>query len=165
MQTLISVFDDRMAARKAVNRLVQSGFRHDEVHLREAGPDVPAPDRGVLDSLGRFFVSLFGKDHGERAAGAYGNAMERGHSVVIVDADDDNEAESAAVTLHECGAIEVEDRDTAGGTPSLPGVRVYHRDASTQRVLADQRRQREESMLSDSAGRVSREMKEDREER
>ncbi|HUR87527.1 MAG TPA: general stress protein [Ramlibacter sp.] len=187
MQTLISVFDDRSDARKAVERLVQSGFSRDDVHIhenaqqqlvrdeegiRELGDHTMgtaereiAMDRGVLDSLGHFFVSLFGKDHGPRAASAYGDSLERGQSVVIVDARNDQEAESAAVTLHECGAIEVEDRDSAGGTPSLPGVRMYERESAPLRDLAQQRNLREESLMSDRAGQVSKEMKEDREER
>jgi hypothetical protein len=186
MQTLISVFNDRGDARKAVERLVQSGFSRDDVHIQHSG-ELRAPrdedalqeiedhamgsaereiamDRGVLDSLGHFFVSLFGVDHGEKA-GRYDDAVRRGQSVVIVDARNDQEAESAAVTLHECGAIDVDDRDSAGGTPTLPGVRMYERQAPTLRDLAMQRRMREESLLSDRAGQVSKEMKEDREER
>lgn len=186
MQTLISVFDDRAHARKACDRLVQSGFSRDDVHLHEAAPrEVADPegvrelqehtmhsaerevavDRGILDSLGHFFVSLFGEDDGKKRAGMYGDAVDRGHSVVIVDARNDQEAESAAVTLHECGAVEVEDRHSAGGTPTLPGVRAYERDAPTLRDLADQRRRRDESLLGERAGQVSKEMKEDREER
>jgi len=88
MQTLISVFDRQGAARKAVNRLLQSGFAQEDVQLRES-------------------------------------PREPGVSVVSVHAGTDSEAESAAVTLHECGAIDVDDRDSAGGTPTLPGVRTY----------------------------------------
>jgi hypothetical protein len=187
MQTLISVFNDRGDARKAVERLVQSGFSRDDVHIQHSG-ELRAPrdedalqeiedhtmqsaereiavDRGVLDSLGHFFVSLFGQDHGEKTAGHYDTAVKRGQSVVVVDARNDQEAESAAVTLHECGAIDVDDRDSAGGTPTLPGVRMYERQAPTLRDLAMMRRNREESLLSDRAGQVSKELKEDREER
>lgn len=155
MQTLISVFDRRTSARKAMDRLVQSGFSRDDVRLHEsaeqAGDEVH--DRGVLDSLGRAFVSMFGKDRGDQASGHYGEHVERGYSVVIVDAHTDQEAESAAVTLHECGAVEVEDRDSAGGTPSLPGVRTYERASSPMPELTQR------------ATQVSNEMKEDREER
>jgi hypothetical protein len=172
MQTLISVFDSRGSARKAVDRLVQSGFSRDDVKVHEAPEpaqqqllEVEENDRGVLDSLGHFFVSIFGEDDGRKAAGTYGGAAKRGHSVVIVDARSDEEAESAAVTLHECGALEVDDRETPGGAASLPGVRAYAREAPTLRDLAAQRRLREESLLADRAGQVSKEMWEDREER
>ena len=36
MQTLISVFDSRSGARKAVDRLIQSGFAPDDVKVHEA---------------------------------------------------------------------------------------------------------------------------------
>ena len=162
MQTLISVFDSRSAARKAVDRLVQSGFPRDEVQLHEAAEpaqkellEIEQDDRGVLDSLGHFFVSIFGEDDGQKAAGTYRGAAQRGHSIVIVDARDDHEAESAAVTLHECGALDVDDRETPNGAPSLPGVRAYEHEEPT---LSAQRRSRE-----GLAG--GKEMKKDREER
>jgi hypothetical protein len=188
MQTLISVFDDRADARKACDRLMQQGFSRDDVHIyqgeearRVTGEDPAvqeladhtmesaereiAMDRGVLESLGHFFVSLFGEDRGEAAKGAYGDHVGRGHSVVVVDARTDTEAEAAAVTLHECGAIDVDDRDSSGGQPLHPGVRMYEREAPTLRDAAQQRHLREESLLSQRAGQVSKELKEDREER
>ena len=60
----------------------------------------------------------------------------------------------------------MDDRDSSGGTPFKPGVRVYQREARpTLRDVATQRQLREESLLADRAGHVSKEMKEDREER
>jgi len=181
MQTLISCFDDRAAARRAVDRLVASGFAHEDVHLREAGADDRtvradehaftgereiAMDRNVLDSIGHFFVSLFGQDRGEKTAGTYSRAHERGHSLVIVDAQDDEQAEAAAVILHESGATDVDDEDLGDdGRAARPGVRMYAREAPSLRDLAQQRQLREESLLADRAGQVSTEMKQDREER
>jgi hypothetical protein len=81
----------------------------------------------------------------------------RGRWVVVVDADADPQAEMAAVILHDEGAIDVDDRESSGGVPVKPGVRLYD--------LAKQRQLRDESLLADRAGRVSRELKEDREER
>ena len=188
MQTLISVFDERGNARKARDRLMQQGFARDDVHIyegaearRATGEDAAvkeladttmhtaereiAVDRGVLESLGHFFVSIFGQDKGEAAKSAYGEHVGTGHSVVVVDARNDGEAEAAAVTLHECGAIDVDDRDSSGGQPVHPGVRMYERPAPTLRDAAEQRQLREESLLADRAGQVSKQMKEDREER
>lgn len=166
MQTLISVFDDRAHARKAVDKLVEAGFDHDNVHLHEraqeqepTAQEVKEEDRGVFDSLGHFFVSLFGEDRGEKAAGKYRDSIRDGHSVVMVDARDDHEAEVAAVVLHEQGAIDVDDRDSSGGNPEHPGVRVYERE--TRRTIADaakDRQLREESLLADRAGQVTKEM-------
>lgn len=179
MQTLISCFDDRAAARRAVDHLVENGFAHEDVHLREAADDRTvradehaftgereiALDRNVLDSIGHFFVSLFGQDRGEKNAGRYRRAHERGHSLVIVHARDDEEAEAAAVILHECGAIDVDDQSPDDASVPRPGVRMYAREAPTLRNLAHDRELREESLLADRAGQVSKEMKQDREER
>jgi hypothetical protein len=188
MQTLISVFRDRAGARKAHDRLLQQGFSRGAVHMyegaqgRRAMADEEAVDeladhtmqsaereiavdRGVLDSLGHFFVSMFGQDRGEAAAGEYGSHVDGGRSVVVCDARTDMEAEAAAVTLHECGAIEVEDHHDSGGAANHPGVRMYERRAPTLADSAHQRNMREESLLAQRAGQVSKELKEDREER
>lgn len=172
MQTLISVFDDRSGARRAIDRLVEAGFAREDVHLQESGEDhapdakeVEAHDRGVLDSLGHFFVSLFGDDRGEKAVGTYGGAVSGGKSLVLVDARDDHEAESAAVILHEAGASEVDDHGF-GGSSTHPGVRLYERDTPSLRDLAAQRSVRTESLMADRGGQTgAREMKQDREER
>lgn len=167
MQTLISAFDDRAAAQRAIEKLVKAGFAREDVHLQEA-PAAPsaddaqakmvgertmdsaerevAVDRDALTAVGHFFVSLFGLDHHARHAGTYKEAVRRGHSVVVVDALDDAQAEHAATLLHDLGAIDVDERvqewrasgwaDEAAppaGAPGLgaprPGVRVLERGA------------------------------------
>jgi hypothetical protein len=147
MHTLISAFDDRQAARRAVNRLIESGVAREDLHLQED----PVPERAVtigdravasaerevavghggLAAIVDFFGRLFG-DHGEHHAGTWSEAVRRGHSVVVVDARDDEAAERAAVVLHECGAVDVDERVTqwradgwtpaeaAGDAPSPP---------------------------------------------
>lgn len=180
MQTLISVFDDRAAARRAYDQLVSSGFAHGDVHLRIAADDridrtgddhaltgerEVGLSRNVLDSLGHFFVSLFGQDRGEKNSGIYRDAYANGHTLVMVDAQDDQQAEAAAVILHSCGAIDVEDHASGDGQPTRPGVRKYERDAPALRDLAEQRSLRQESLLADRAGQVSKEMKQDKEDR
>lgn len=130
MQTLISVFDKRADATKAMDRLADTGFSRDQLHLHEtqqgeSATPAPEQDRGVLDSIGHVFVSLFGEDDGRPAAKPYRSSIDRGQSVVVVDANSDHEAEVAAVILHEQGAIEVDDRDATAGEPLRPGVRAY----------------------------------------
>jgi hypothetical protein len=171
MQTLISVFDDRSGARRAMERLVQAGFAHDDLHLQEAAVDaqeakeIKDNDRGVLDSLGHFFVSAFGADEGEKANGTYGPHYASGRSILMVDARDDHEAETAAVILHDSGAVDVDDREVPGDKPH-PGVRMYDRGASAP-SLADAARMRllRGEALADRAGQATKELKQDREER
>jgi len=149
MQTLISAFDDRATARRAVERLLEAGFSREDVHLQEAPGTAEAAagevdpedralgertmqtaerevavDRDVLTSIGHFFVSLFGKDHPARHAGTYSEAVRRGNSVVCVDARDDAQAEVAATVLHGLGAIDVDEHARqwrAAGWSAGPG--------------------------------------------
>ena len=163
MQTLISVFDDRATARRAIERLVDAGFSRSDLHLQEPPEDVGAAetsaqdravgdmtmhsaerevavDRGVLESIGNFFVSLMGMDHKQRA-GAYSEAVRRGGSAVVVEAHDDEQAEHAAALMHELGAVDVSDRthqwkndgwdgeaELGDRDASRPGVHAFKRD-------------------------------------
>jgi hypothetical protein len=182
MQTLISVFSDRGAARRAMERLEQSGFAREDMHLQEPEGGAPAAatvvseraterelgeramdssereiavDRTTLEAMGHFFVSLFGRDRGEGHAQRYRTAVGRGQCVLVVDARDDRQAESAAMVLHDAGAIDVDDHDE--GRTQHAGVRAYRRDEQPAlRDLAAQRNVREESLLADRAGQVTR---------
>lgn len=184
MQTLISCFKDRDDARRAVERLVQAGIDRSDVLIEEstavsrrdtsaddtenralgdrmmASPEREiAGDRGALEAIGHFFVSLFGKDRGDGHASRYGSAVSRGHAMVVVDARNDAEAESAAAILHDCGALEVDDHED--GRTSREGVHMYQRAAMpTLRELAYQRTAKENSLLATRAAQVTREREE-----
>ena len=117
MQRVIAAFDDRLTAEQALERLVQAGFDQDVIHLQEGGTrgatatsaDDRGDDRGVLESIGHFFTSLFDEDRPTSSA-VYAEAVRRGTSVVVVDAQDDDEADRAAALMHELGAIDVDER-------------------------------------------------------
>jgi hypothetical protein len=139
METVIGAFDDRHAAKRAVERLVQSGFAREDVHIEhgaEAGAMQDggtgsgtqdrwqgmeaevAIDRNLLSSIGQFFTRLFGQDHPSGHVGVYSEAVRRGSTVVVVDAADEQQAAQAASLLHELGAIDIDERTSqwrAGG--------------------------------------------------
>ena len=171
MQTLISVFKDSRDARKAVESLVRAGFSSADIHVKErpGGPKAEAGDDGDIGERTEHTTEREVAVNGhtlDALLGIFRPAIDRGHSVLVVDAHSDEEAEVAATILHMHGAIDVDDRDTSGGTPAKPGVRAYTREARpTLRDAALQRQVREESLLADRAGQVSKELKEDREER
>jgi uncharacterized protein (TIGR02271 family) len=125
MQTVIGAFEDPQLAQRALERLVQAGFDRDDVHVQEGaaggttgamGADTRGADRprdedhGIMESIGDFFASLFGEDKPTGRSGVYAEAVRRGTSVVVVDADDDDKADMAARLLHELGAIDVDER-------------------------------------------------------
>jgi hypothetical protein len=140
MQTLISVFEDRRAAQRAVDSLLDEGFAPEDVHLQEgvatantAVSSSPAgrtePDRGVLSSVGHFFASLFGQDPPSGYPDRYSEAIRRGHSVVVVEATNQEDADRACTALHELGAFDIDERAAqwqgggmSAGTSSSTGV-------------------------------------------
>ena len=146
MQTVIGAFDSQAQARKAKEHLVREGFDRDDVCVEpeEAATDVVSgagrgdarAGDGPQGRVARFFAQLFGTgDMHRHHSETYQEAVRRGGYVVVVDADDDGEAENAAICLHEAGAINVDERMElwrnegwtggqpvhAGGTASAPG--------------------------------------------
>ncbi|TFZ05499.1 DUF2382 domain-containing protein [Ramlibacter henchirensis] len=120
--TVIGAFDDSMTAQRAVERLTQAGFDRDDVHLQyEQGSEAvrQQPERTEKKS-GGFFASLFGMDDAEERreqqspyaqhAYTYDEAVRRGSAVVVVDANDERQADQACSLLHELGAVDVDER-------------------------------------------------------
>jgi hypothetical protein len=143
MHTLISVFEDRRAAQRAVDSLLDEGFEPDDVHLQEgahpantavasspAGTSTTSrtePDRGVLSSIGHFFVSLFDQDPPSAYPDRYSEAIRRGHPVVVVDSRAEGEVDRACAILREHGGSDIDElllewRNIEAGTASSTGV-------------------------------------------
>lgn len=170
MHTAICTFENAADAQRAVDRLVQSGFEPDDVHLEYRHPDgtpmregqaagsaqeplmhgepaAPgqandnwdsmereiAMDPSRLKRLGHFFERLFGRDEGAGHAASYQGAVERGLSVVIVDARDEEEADRAQALLHGMEARDMNLVERAGRRPL--------RDVVGERQAADMEQQ------------------------
>jgi hypothetical protein len=114
MHTAICVFEDQGRAEQAVDSLVRAGFARRDLHIQHkelAGQGEDANDRwdalereiavdpGVVTAFGRFFARLFGRDHVRGHVDTYGRHVERGNYVVVVDAEDQAEAERARTLL------------------------------------------------------------------
>lgn len=146
MQTVIGAFDSQAQARKAKEHLVREGFDRDDVCVEPEEAVTDGVSGSVRDDgragdgsqgrVARFFAELFGTgDLHRHHSETYQEAVRRGGYVVVVDADDDGEAENAAICLHEAGAINVDERMElwrnegwtggqpvhAGGTAGQPG--------------------------------------------
>jgi len=122
MQSVISVFENHQAAQRAVDRLLQAGFDSDRVHRHEgaAAANTAAAarpgsmgkgdfdeDRGVLASIGHFFASVLGQDPPTGYADRYVEMVRRGHSVVVVQAKDEEEKDRATTIVRELGASDI----------------------------------------------------------
>jgi uncharacterized protein (TIGR02271 family) len=121
--TVIGAFDDTATAERAIERLTQSGFDRDDVHLQHKASDDPQQEQHESSgSKGGFFARLFGMDddypqesrtqQNQYAghASTYDEAVRRGSAVVVVDAHDEPQADRASALLHELGAIDVDER-------------------------------------------------------
>jgi hypothetical protein len=122
MQTVVSVFETRQAAERAVDRLLQAGFEINRVHRHEgAAPANTAAaaspgstgkgdfdaDRGLPSSIGHFFASVFGQDPPAGYADRYVELVRRGHSVVVIQSADDEESDRATTIVRELGASHI----------------------------------------------------------
>lgn len=132
MHTAICVFDDRRRAEQALDSLVRAGFDRNDVHIEHKdmtaegdrhpggawdGTQRAVHDRGVLSSFGHFFASLLGRDNPSGQADTYSQHVERGGYVVVVDADDEAQAQRARTLLQELRAGDVDVVQRSGQRP------------------------------------------------
>lgn len=161
MHTVISAFNDSDTAQRALNRLVQAGVPRQDVHIQERAPgeagtgvSQEAEDRllgnrathtaerevavgsGALASLGRFFTSLFGVDtpHANHAR-VYSEAVRRGHSVVVVDTADEEEASRAVELLHDLDGVDVHEQGRTEGWGDIGNTQPHQMDRGGVRVF------------------------------
>lgn len=121
MHTAICTFQDRDTAERARERLLRAGFQRDDLHVEHRGDTAAGEDprgwigtdheiaasRDMVDKVAGFFVRLFGRGHPEGHDSTYADAVERGRFVLVVDAQDDAEAQRARTLLHELSAEDV----------------------------------------------------------
>ena len=121
MHTVIAAFDDRQDAQRALERLIESGFSRDMVHLQARddawGDSTVRTDRaddeshGFFDSIRHFFADLFGADEATGDSGRYAETIRRGGTVLIVDAADESEADRARAQLSSMdGIVDIDER-------------------------------------------------------
>ena len=120
MHTAICTFEDRALAQQAVDRLVQAGFARHDIHMEQRHPDgSPMEERRDHDVVGKFsfFERLFGAGKHAPHAEAYTSALEKGLYVVIVEHQEEAEAERAQNVLHGMEARDVNLVHRAGQQP------------------------------------------------
>lgn len=122
-EVLVGVFDSFEQADRAIEKLTQSGIdrSHMEVHAngRISDPLVEDPaveqpalhtDEGPARKIARFFSNLFGNDEQPEEVGHYQEAVRRGGAVLTVTVLDEAQMRAVRSTLHEAGAVDIEER-------------------------------------------------------
>lgn len=97
MATVIRAFADPERARQLHEKLIEAGLPDERARLLRGDPERASAegaagsgeepgDRGLLSSLGHFFVSALGADGHHERHGPYADALQRGESVIAVNA-------------------------------------------------------------------------------
>jgi len=112
-QTVVAAFDRPEAAEDARDALLESGFTRAQVRVSSEDAVASEPRSGGKSSseqsLGQKIAHFFGLDDDE-ATYSYSETMRRGGSVVVVDAEDDEEAARATDVLMRFEPIDMDQR-------------------------------------------------------
>jgi stress response protein YsnF len=118
-QTVIGIFEKGIDAQTAVQKLESNRIPSDHIDISNQTKDQVkgTTERRDSDSVSSFFGSLFGSNEDETKK--YSDVARRGW-VVTVHADTKQEAEKAAQTLDQCGAVDVDEhaKQFRGKTPT-----------------------------------------------
>jgi len=140
MHTAICTFEDRALAEQAVQRLAQAGYARDDIHMEHRRADgSPMEDR---DAYGvgtfEFFERLFGSGSHAEHAGTYAGAVDRGLFVVMVEHQEEAEAERAQNVLHGMEASDMNLLHRAG-QPALRDVIAERGESDIERSFGTSR--------------------------
>ncbi|NEM97513.1 YsnF/AvaK domain-containing protein [Pontibacter burrus] len=120
-QTVIGIFEKGIDAQTAVQKLESSRIPSDHIDISNQSTSDKVAGTTThqdKDRVSSFFGSLFGSDKEETRK--YSDVARKGW-VVTVHADSKQEAEAAARTLDQCGAVDVDERANqfrSGTTPT-----------------------------------------------
>lgn len=122
MQNIVGAFKDLSSAQLALHQLQSVGLPLEQLHFKPS-PDLEFLARarkarqrpghpgyrahGVLESIGDFFANLF-ESHTDES-GIYGDKLEPGSSLVLVEAQEGAQAQRVIRILQDCGARSLED--------------------------------------------------------
>lgn len=108
MQTVTALFDDRMRAEQAADRLRAHGIGDERIHVISNDENTSRSERrDDNDGFLSMFNGLFMSDEDRYA---YSEGVNRGGTTVSVDADDD-EVHHAVDILEESGAVDLDERE------------------------------------------------------
>lgn len=142
MQTVIAAFQDRAQAERAREQLVQRGFDRDDIHIEQpqtSATGTPATqDPRSQGRISGFFANLFGSDDDyERHGSTWNEAVHRGSSVIVVDAQDENRATEAASCLRDLGAMDIDEHASQWRAQGWTGATGTSSDTRGQRLRDD----------------------------
>ncbi|RZI44346.1 DUF2382 domain-containing protein [Herbaspirillum sp. HC18] len=116
--TVVGVYDSYAQAQKAMSELQSCGISRSDMQLSPETDLTATGDTATTTAsershsgIGHFFRSLFGMDDETRTeSGVYSEAVRRGHCVLTVDADSDEQRERAVEVMNRYDPINIEER-------------------------------------------------------
>jgi uncharacterized protein (TIGR02271 family) len=141
MQSIIATFEDNRTAQQAVEQLVERGFDRSTIHVQSAYEKETTSSRAagssLLDPFGfaGVFSALFGAGSTEEA-GKYAEAVRRGNTVVVFEAED-ADVEEATQLMQELGAVDMDQRAAQWQSKGWTGFDVDAKPLSEEELASE----------------------------
>jgi hypothetical protein len=156
--TLTAVFETRAEATLARDELVHSGYDDQRIQIHDSGSVAGTArindDASILGQVQQMFSQLIGREHADRHV--YAEALNRGHTVLAVEAAALEEAERAADIIEDFNPIDIDEHETMWRASGW-GAEALRRDTGAQQVAPEQHgiRQREDAVVFARAEQVA----------
>jgi len=156
--TLTAVFETRAEATLARNELVQNGYDAQRIQIHDSGSVAGTArindDASILGQVQQMFSQLIGREHADRHV--YAEALNRGHTVLAVEANSLEEAERAADIVEDFSPIDIDDHETMWRASGW-GAEALQTSTGAQQVAPEQHgiRQREDAVVFARAEQVA----------
>jgi len=135
--TVVGVYDDYSNAQNAVEGLAAAGFSRSNIQLQpdsEISTQSTAPtSEESSGGIGGFFRSLFGSDEHKEHHDVYAESVRRGHYVLTVDVQDEDEVDRATEVMNRFHAVDIDERSSQWKQQGWSGY-----DASAPRLSQDE---------------------------
>jgi hypothetical protein len=156
--TLTAVFETRAEATLARNELVQNGYDAQRIHIHDSGSVAGTArindDASILGQVQQMFSQLVGREHADRHV--YAEALNRGHTVLAVEATSLDAAERAADIIDDFNPIDIDEHETMWRASGW-GAETLQTSMGAQQVAPEQHgiRQREDAVVFARAEQVA----------
>ncbi|BCQ29068.1 DUF2382 domain-containing protein (plasmid) [Caballeronia sp. NK8] len=153
-QVIVGVFDSFQEAETAVSRLVESGLNRNDMDVHATGqagassdPARPGAEMstattdetGVFGKIEHFFSNMFGADDRPDDVGHYQEAVRRGGALLTVTAADEADVGMVRSTMHEAGAVDVEERAAQWRSTGYTGFDAAAKPYTSDEASADRK--------------------------
>lgn len=132
--TLAAVFETRAEASMAKDELVHSGYDRDSIQIHDSGSVAGTAhiddDASILGNVRQMFSQLIGRDHADRHV--YAQALNRGHTVLVLDTTTLEAAERAADIVEDFNPIDIDEQETMWRASGWGAAEVLRSGAGMQ---------------------------------